>query len=102
MSSEDTNEDGPEEGGYRRFPRSYFAPKPIKTGDEVDVDISEVSRKGDGVARIEGYVIFVPNTKQGERKRIRIAQIRPNFAIGEVIGEASGPAPVEGKPSEKT
>ena len=100
MSSEETDDGDSESGGYRRFPRSYFAPKPVKTGDEVDVDISEVSRKGDGVARIEGYVVFVPNAKQGERKRIRIIQIRPNFAMGEVIGDAQSPPPAEGTPSQ--
>ena len=70
----------------------------------MDVDISEVSRKGDGVARVEGYVIFVPSAQQGERKRIKIAQIRPNFAIGEVVGEAQTPPPtVEGtQPKSKT
>jgi predicted RNA-binding protein with TRAM domain len=90
MNSEEGSGE-PERGqGFRRFPRSYFEPKPVKQGDELDVEISEVSRKGDGVARIEGYVIFVPNTKQGEKKRIKVSQIRPNYAMGEVIGDSDG------------
>ena len=68
----------------QRFPSTYFRAKPVKIGDELDVTISEVSRRGDGLTRIEGYVIFVPNTKQGDSVKIKITQIRLNYAIGEV------------------
>lgn len=81
--------EGGEEVSRGRFPRSYFAPKPVKVGDEIDVEISEVSRKGDGVTRVQGYVVFVPRTKQGDKVRVKITQIRPNFAVGEVVGQAS-------------
>lgn len=69
----------------RRLPRSYFNPKPVKVGEEIDVTISDISRRGDGLVRVEGYVIFVPNTKPGDQVRIRIAQIRPGYAIAEKI-----------------
>lgn len=69
----------------RGLPRSYFKPKPVKVGDELDVEITEVSKKGDGLTRVQGYVIFVPNTKQGDKVKIRITQIRPSFALGEVL-----------------
>jgi predicted RNA-binding protein with TRAM domain len=36
-----------------------FGPKPVETGREYDVQITEISRKGDGIARIQGFVIFV-------------------------------------------
>jgi len=68
----------------RRFPRSYFMPKPVKLGDEMDVSISEVSHKGDGLIRINGYVIFIPNSKKGDNIKIKITQIRPNHAIAEI------------------
>ncbi len=69
----------------RRFPKSYFMPKPVKLGEEMDVNITEVSRKGDGMTRVKGYVVFVPNTKIGDNVKIKITQIRPNHAIGEAI-----------------
>ena len=59
--------------------------KPVKVGEEIDVTVSEVSRRGDGVARIQGFVIFIPNTKQGMQAKIRIKEIRPNFATAELI-----------------
>lgn len=68
-----------------RFPKNYFMAKPVKIGDELDVTISEVSRRGDGLARVQGFVIFVPNTKQGDSVKIKITQIRPNYAVGALV-----------------
>ena len=47
----------------------------MKVGEEMDVMVSEVSRRGEGVARIQGFVIFIPNTKQGTQAKIRIKEI---------------------------
>jgi len=69
----------------RRLPRSYFNVKPVKVGQEVEVTIEDTSKRGDGVAKIEGYIIFVPNTHPGDTVRIRISQIRPGYAIAEKI-----------------
>ncbi|MCS7116561.1 MAG: TRAM domain-containing protein [Nitrososphaerales archaeon] len=69
----------------QRFSRSYFKPKPVKLGDELEVTISEMSRRGDGLARVQGYVIFVPNTKQGDHVKIRITQVRPTHAVAQVV-----------------
>ena len=49
-------------GFGRRFP-----PKPVELGKEYDVEIQEVSRRGEGIARIKGLVTFVPNTKPGDK-----------------------------------
>jgi predicted RNA-binding protein with TRAM domain len=54
-------------------------------GDELEVEIMEVSKRGDGLTRVQGYVIFVPNTKQGDKVKIKVSQIRPSFALAEVV-----------------
>ena len=69
----------------RRLPRSYFNVKPVKVGQEVEVTIEDTSKRGDGVAKIEGYIIFVPNTQPGEKVKIRISQIRPGYALAEKV-----------------
>lgn len=67
-----------------------LGPKPVEAGEEYDVQITEISRKGDGIARIQGFVIFVKDGKVGQNARIRISQIGPRFATAEVInGSAS-------------
>jgi len=58
---------------------------PVQEGKEYEVDIKETTRRGDGVARVEGFVIFVPETKPGEHVKVRITQVGPRFATGEVV-----------------
>lgn len=71
--------------GRQRFSGADSREKPVKVGEELDVTVSEVSRRGEGVARIQGFVIFIPNTKQGMQAKIRIKEIRPNFATAELV-----------------
>jgi predicted RNA-binding protein with TRAM domain len=71
---------------------SFGGPKPVETGREYDVQITEISRKGDGIARIQGFVIFVKGGKVGQNAKIRISQIGPRFATAEIIdGSAASP-----------
>lgn len=63
-----------------------FEKKPVEEGKEYGVEIKEISRRGEGIARIEGLVVFVPNTKTGDSVRIKITKVAARFATGEVIG----------------
>lgn len=69
-------------GFGRRLP-----PKPVELGKEYDVEIQEVSRRGEGITRIKGLVTFVPNTKPGDKVKIRITRISRRFAEAEVVSE---------------
>jgi predicted RNA-binding protein with TRAM domain len=69
-------------GFDRRVP-----PKPVEIGKEYDVEIQETSRRGEGITKIEGLVIFVPKTKPGDKVRIKITNISRRFAEAEVIEE---------------
>jgi predicted RNA-binding protein with TRAM domain len=40
---------------------------------------------GDGVARIQGFVIFVKNGKVGDRVNIKVTSVGNRFAIAEVL-----------------
>jgi predicted RNA-binding protein with TRAM domain len=74
--------------GYGGSARSE-KPKPVEVGKEYDVTITESSRRGDGVAKIDGFVIFVTGGKQGEKTRIKITQVGPRFANATIVGTAS-------------
>lgn len=80
---------GPRRGGFGRRERGGFIPKPVEVGKEYEVDIQEVSQRGEGIARIQGLVIFVPNAKQGEHVKIKVTKISRRFAEAEVVGEAA-------------
>lgn len=69
------------------FERRSFAP--VKVGDELDVTIESVGAKGDGVAKKDGFVLFVPNTKQGENVRIRVTRVLRKVGFAEIVGGKS-------------
>jgi len=72
----------------RRFGRP-LPPKPVELGKEYDVDVQEISRRGQGIARIKGFVIFIPNAKPSDRVRVEITRISPRFAEAEVVRRAA-------------
>ena len=74
-------------GGGRRFnnDRQFDdTPKPVETGKEYDVSITETSRQGDGIARIDGFVIFVKGGQPGQETKVKITQVGRRFAIAEI------------------
>jgi len=83
-----------ERRGFGRRFRSN-APKPVKVGEEYDVEITETGSKGDGIARIKNFVVFVPGSKKGDKKHIKIKEVRNKFAVGEIIEPSE--TPVEGE-----
>ena len=73
--------------------RSGFGgPKPVEMGKEYEVEISEISRRGDGIARIQGFVIFVKSTKTGQKTNIRITSVGDRFAKAQVVWIKKNPS----------
>jgi predicted RNA-binding protein with TRAM domain len=58
---------------------------PVDVDKEYEAEIEDISRRGDGIARIQGFVIFVPNTKQGEHVKFKVTRVGNRFAIGELV-----------------
>ena len=58
---------------------------PVEEGETYDVTIQDIARQGDGIARIEGFVIFVPNTKVGDEVKIKVDKVLPKFAFASVV-----------------
>ncbi|MBI2109948.1 TRAM domain-containing protein, partial [Candidatus Woesearchaeota archaeon] len=54
------------------------------------VKIEAVGEKGDGIAKVKGFVIFVPGAKQGDDVRIKITKVFKKVGFGEVVGASSG------------
>jgi predicted RNA-binding protein with TRAM domain len=61
------------------------SPKPVEMGKEYDVEITELSKKGDGIARVQGFVIFVGGARAGQKAKIRITSIGERFAKAELV-----------------
>jgi predicted RNA-binding protein with TRAM domain len=74
-------------GSYegRRGHGKGFKRSPVELGEELEVDINELSPKGEDMVRVQGLVIHVPNTKPGDHVKIKITQIRDKAANAEKI-----------------
>ena len=59
--------------------------KPVELDKEYEAEIEDISRRGDGIAKIEGFVIFVANTKQGDHVKFKVTNVGNRFAIGELV-----------------
>jgi predicted RNA-binding protein with TRAM domain len=60
-------------------------PKPVEVGKEYDVEITEISRRGDGIAKIGGFVIFVAGAKAGSKVKIKVTSVGPRFASATIV-----------------
>jgi predicted RNA-binding protein with TRAM domain len=74
---------GGSSGGFGSFK------KPVEVGKEYNVTISDTSRRGEGIAKIDGFVIFVPGTRMGQTARIKVTQVSERFANGQVVEQSS-------------
>ncbi len=74
-------------GGYgsRGPSRDSFGPKPVEVGKEYDVEITEISRRGDGIAKVGGFVIFVAGAKAGSKLKIKVTSVGPRFATATIV-----------------
>jgi predicted RNA-binding protein with TRAM domain len=58
---------------------------PVEAGETYEVSIDDIARKGDGIARIEGFVIFVPDAKVGENITVKVSKVMRKFAFAEKV-----------------
>ena len=58
---------------------------PVELGKEYEAEIEDISRRGDGIAKIEGFIIFVPNAKKGEHVKFKITRVGSRFAVAELV-----------------
>ena len=74
------------EGPEQREQDEQPSQPPVDEGDIREVEIEDIGSQGDGIARVDrGYVVFVSETKPGDRVNIRITETRENVAFAEVV-----------------
>ncbi|WP_406660022.1 translation initiation factor IF-2 subunit beta [Methanolobus sp. ZRKC3] len=57
----------------------------IEEGKEYEVHIDAVGSKGDGIAKVDRYTIFVPGASKGQAVKIRIKRISGTLAFSERV-----------------
>ena len=61
-------------------------------GDLVEIAIADLNDSGDGVGRVGGRVVFVPDTVPGDRALVRLVRVKPQYAHGKLY-ELLEPSP---------
>ena len=63
----------------------FEIPKPVSPGDKLSVKIESQGGHGDGIANIDGFIIFVKGAKKGESCTVKINDVKRTYAIAEKI-----------------
>jgi 23S rRNA (uracil1939-C5)-methyltransferase len=59
--------------------------KPPKKGDEIKLEVGKLAFGGKGVARVDGYVIFIEGALPGDTVRAAITRAKPSWADARVL-----------------
>ena len=52
----------------------------LTVGDTLTADVHALAYGGDGVARCDGRVLFIPESAPGDRLRVRVTQVKKRYA----------------------
>jgi predicted RNA-binding protein with TRAM domain len=63
----------------------FGGPKPVEIGKGSDVKVTERSDRGDGIARRQGFVVFIKNGKVGDNVKVKVTSVGNRFAIAEIV-----------------
>ena len=71
--------------GHSNYANRSFGSKPVETGKEYNVQITETGRSGDGIARIRGFVIFVKDAQIGQDVKAKVTSVGERFATAKIV-----------------
>lgn len=66
---------------------------PVKKNQELEVTVVDLSYLGMGVAKVDGYPIFVENALPQEKILVRIVKVGKKFGFGKMLSIIQKKAP---------
>ena len=70
---------------------------PVEKNKEYTVKIDAISSEGSGIARIDGYTVFVPHAVTGDTARILIVKTKSSYGYGKLL-EVITPSDIRANP----
>ena len=58
---------------------------PVKVDEVFEIEIKSVGKKGDGMAKVNGYVLFVKNATLGEWVKVKVTKVTAKYGFAEVV-----------------
>jgi predicted RNA-binding protein with TRAM domain len=74
-------------GSYegRRGHGKGFKSYPVEVDKDYEVEITEMSSQGEGIAKVQGFVILVADAKLGDCVKVKIKRIGATTANAEIV-----------------
>jgi 23S rRNA (uracil1939-C5)-methyltransferase len=57
----------------------------VQKNDYIDVVFEDLTHDGAGVAKVEGYPLFVPNGLPGEKAKVKVIKVNKGYGIGRLM-----------------
>jgi len=58
---------------------------PVQSGERLELEIETLNSHGDGIARKDGYTVFLPDALPGDRVLAQIVKTTPRFGVARVV-----------------
>lgn len=59
---------------------------PVRPDDVLTVSIVDTGAEGDGIAKVDGFTLFVPDAEEGAVLEVRVVDVKPRFGFAEIVG----------------
>jgi len=68
--------------GHKKKDKYTKKRPPVKKGRIYRIHITDISKQGDGVGKVEKFTVFVKGAKPGEIVNVKITEVKKNCAVG--------------------
>jgi 23S rRNA (uridine2552-2'-O)-methyltransferase len=58
---------------------------PVSEGDQIEVEIVDTGHEGDGIAKVDGYTLFVSGVDEGEIVQVRVDDVKANYGFAQPV-----------------
>jgi predicted RNA-binding protein with TRAM domain len=63
----------------------YSVPKPVSIGEILELDIISRNAHGEGMAKVEEFIVFVKDVGNSRKCRARIIDVKRTYAMAEKV-----------------
>ncbi|WP_018923576.1 23S rRNA (uracil(1939)-C(5))-methyltransferase RlmD [Salsuginibacillus kocurii] len=70
---------------HRKQPAQATHNLPVQKNETIEATIEDLTHEGQGVAKVDGYALFVPNAIPGEKATIKVIKTKKNHGFGRLV-----------------
>ena len=58
---------------------------PVRKNETITLTFEDLTHDGNGVGKIDGYPLFVPQVLPGEEAEVKVVKVNKNFGYGKLL-----------------